>query len=124
MSGLHLLITAPTHGASVKLPFPNSLPRTREMLAGKGIRHAFPGAAMRRSLQPRNFLASFMLEQEAFTHLLFIAAYMAFSPDFSFRERIVRTGDECRALASETVHHVGDFPHGGSYTDHLAARRL
>ncbi|MGZ5811871.1 MAG: hypothetical protein ACXWKA_19670, partial [Xanthobacteraceae bacterium] len=46
------------------------------------------------------------------------------SEDFSFCERVAKGGGECWALASEAVHHIGDFAYGGSYTDHLAARRL
>jgi hypothetical protein len=47
------------------------------------------------------------------------------SEDFSFCERWVKKcGGETWALASDVVHHIGDFAYGGSYTDHLAARRL
>jgi len=47
------------------------------------------------------------------------------SEDFSFCERYVKTsGGEVWALASEVVHHIGDFSFAGSYLDHIAARRL
>ncbi len=47
------------------------------------------------------------------------------SEDFSFCERYVNAaGGEVWALASEVVHHVGDFSYAGSYLDHLAARGL
>jgi hypothetical protein len=44
------------------------------------VRYAFLGAANAEIVAARNFLASFMVERAAFTHLLFIDSDMGFAP--------------------------------------------
>jgi hypothetical protein len=251
MDAPNILIATPAYGGNVKLQFLNSLLQTQDLFGRKRIRHAFLGAANAEIVAARNFLASFMMERQEFTHLLFVDSDMAFAPaaverllsadkpligcicprrkidldafarlsgkgasqavatagaldfvvrytpgtknveianglasvlgvgmaltliqrsvfsafletgkiaryerhsftpeglqgpmhgffdpiqdsaaghvseDFSFCERYVKNcGGEVWALASEVVHHVGDFSFAGSYLDHLAARRL